>query len=124
MLSNVLNRWTVLVRGERNSHMKKKSLAQSSTTVPAKTAARASSLQLSSPHSLECEIKHALAVDTDVNLSSFVVHRTKNGVCLEGVLEFDGECPDICKRIQAIAGVDEIINHLLVKPRAPLPPKG
>ena len=104
--------------------MKKKSLAKPSDPIPAKTAARASSLQFSSPHSLECEIQHALAVDTDVSLSSFVVHRTKNGVCLEGVLEFDGECPDICKRIQALTGVDEIINHLLVKPRTPLLLKG
>tara|TARA_R110002095_G_scaffold32365_1_gene30795 strand:+ start:909 stop:1223 length:315 start_codon:yes stop_codon:yes gene_type:complete len=104
--------------------MKKKTLAQSSQTIPAKTAARAASLQYSIPHSLECEIKHALAGDAEVCLSSLVVRRTKNGVCLEGVLEFDGECPDICQRIKALTGVEEVINHLLVKPRMPIPPKG
>lgn len=104
--------------------MKKKSLAPSSEVMPEKTAARTSSLQFSSPHSLECEIQHALALDSDVCLNSLVVRRTKNGVCLEGVLEFDDECPDICKRIQALTGVEEVINHLLIKKRMPLPPKG
>ncbi|QDU09194.1 hypothetical protein [Gimesia aquarii] len=105
--------------------MKKKSLAPSSKVMPPKTVAdRTSALQLSDPHSLECEIQHALALDSDVCLNSLVVRRTKNGVCLEGVLEFDDECPDICKRVQALTGVEEVINHLLVKKRMPLPPKG
>ncbi|WP_298861095.1 hypothetical protein [uncultured Gimesia sp.] len=104
--------------------MKKKSLVRSPEPIPAKTAARISSLQFGAPHSLECEIQHALVIDSDVNVKSLVVHRTKNGVCLEGVLEFEGECPDICKRIQALTGVEEVINHLLVKRRMPLPPKG
>lgn len=80
--------------------------------------------RLSEPHALECEIKHALAVDSDVCLNSLVVRRTKNGVCLEGVLEFDDECPDLCKRIQALTGVEEVINHLIMKRRMPIPPKG
>lgn len=104
--------------------MKKKSLAQSSNTMPAKTAARTTSLQFDAPHSLECKIQHALAIDSDVCLNSLVVHRTKNGVCIEGVLEFDGECPDICNRIKALTGVEEVINHLMLKRRLPLPPKG
>ncbi len=105
--------------------MKKKSLVQSSKTMPVATSTRTTSLQSSDPHSLECEIQHALAIDSDVCLNSFVVHRTKNGVCVEGVLEFDGEeCPDICKRIQALTGVEEVINHLLIKKRMPIPPKG
>lgn len=104
--------------------MKKKSLDQSSKAMPVKAPTRITSLQSSDPHSLECEIQHALAIDSDVCLNSLVVHRTKNGVCLEGVLEFDGECPDICKRIQALTGVEEVINHLMMKKRMPIPPKG
>ncbi|MFK7778563.1 MAG: hypothetical protein QM501_10715 [Gimesia sp.] len=104
--------------------MKKKSLVRPSKTIPAKTASRDSSLQFGAAHSLECEIQHALVLDSDVNVTSLVVHRTKNGVCLEGVLEFEGECPDISKRIQALTGIEEVINHLLVKRRMPLPPKG
>jgi len=104
--------------------MKKKTLPKSSKTTPAETAERTSTLRFGAAHSLECEIQHALALDSDVNVSSLVVHRTKNGVCLEGVLEFEGECPDVCKRIQALTGVEEVINHLLVKRRMPLPPKG
>lgn len=104
--------------------MKKQSLAQSSNTIPAKTATRASSLQLDAPHSLEHKIQNALAIDSDVCLNSLVIHRTKNGVCIEGVIEFDGECPDICNRIKALTGVEEVINHLMPKRRMPLPPKG
>ncbi|QDV50521.1 hypothetical protein [Gimesia fumaroli] len=104
--------------------MKKKSLAQSSNPTPTKSTARATSLQFDAPHSLECEIQHALALDSDVCLNSLVVRRTKNGVCLEGVLEFDDECPDICNRIKALTGVEEVINHLMMKKRMPLPPKG
>ena len=104
--------------------MKKKSLAQSPNPTPAKEATRTTSLQFDAPHSLECEIQHVLALDSDVSLNSLVVRRTKNGVCLEGVLEFDGECPDICNRIKALTGVEEVINHLMMKRRMPLPPKG
>ncbi|WP_417389994.1 hypothetical protein [Gimesia sp.] len=104
--------------------MKNKMLAQETNRIPAKTAARSAVMQFNAPHSLECEIQHALTEDTDVCVNSLVVHRTKNGVCLKGVLEFDGECPDITKRIQALTGIEEVINHLLIKRRMPLPKKG
>lgn len=104
--------------------MKSNSLPPTAQTLPAKTASRIAPRSFEAPHGLECEVKHALAVDADVSLNSLVVRRTKNGVCLEGVLEFDDECPDICKRIQALTGVEEVINHMLMKRRMPIPPKG
>lgn len=104
--------------------MKKKSLAPRPVPTQPAPVERSTSLEFDSPHSLECTIQHALAIDSDVSLSSVVIHRTKNGVCLEGVLEFDDECPDICNRIKALTGVEEVINHLMMKKRIPLPPKG
>ncbi|MEQ8851314.1 hypothetical protein [Gimesia sp.] len=104
--------------------MKSKPLPRTDQPHPANTASRIAPRNFEAPHALECEIKHALAIDSDVCLNSLVVRRTKNGVCLEGVLEFDDECPDLSKRIQALTGVEEVINHMVMKRRMPIPPKG
>lgn len=65
------------------------------------------------PHSLERQVQIKLLAQPDLKFSSLVVRRTIDGVCLEGILE-SGD-PDVCSLAQQVAGVNRVINHLLVR---------
>jgi hypothetical protein len=43
-----------------------------------------------------------------------VIRRIPNGVCLEGVLESEGD-PDVSGVARSVAGVNEVLNHLVVR---------
>ena len=43
-----------------------------------------------------------------------MIRRIPNGVCLEGVLESETD-HDICNLARSVAGVDEVLNHLVVR---------
>lgn len=76
-------------------------------------------------HRIEQAVQRELLNETTVRFASLVVRRIdKNGICLQGVVETDDAVPDLCKIAQRVAGVDQVLNHLLVTPRRPLPPKG
>jgi len=76
---------------------------------------------LPAPHGLEQDVRRSLLANPNVRISSLVVRRMPNGVCIEGVLETDDGPPDVCALVRRIPGITEVVNHLVV--RRP-PPKG
>ena len=68
------------------------------------------------PHAIEREVRKRLASADGIRFMELVVRRLPNGVCLDGVVHTDGECPDIAGVVRQIVKVDQVINHLLVLP--------
>ncbi len=76
------------------------------------------------PHRIEFEVHSRLTSLSGVNFSSLVIRRIKNGVCLEGVVEPGGNDMDVCDVARTVAGVDNVLNHLVVRGRRAIPQKG
>jgi hypothetical protein len=68
------------------------------------------------PHGLEQAVHRRLCSQPGLSISSLVIRRIPNGVCLEGVLESDAD-QDVCHLARSIAGVDEVLNHLVIRHR-------
>ena len=66
------------------------------------------------PHSLERQVLRRLLGHPELTFSSLVVRRTPEGICLEGMLT-STEGPDVCSLARQVAGVDQVLNHLLVQ---------
>jgi len=68
------------------------------------------------PHGLEHAVHRRLRAQPGLEIASLVIRRIPNGVCLEGVLEGDS-VQDVCNLARSVAGVDEVLNHLVVRQR-------
>lgn len=66
------------------------------------------------PHQFEHEIQRQLLSQPELEFSSLVVRRTQNGVCLEGTLRTGKSAADVCAIVRKVAGVTEVLNHLVV----------
>ena len=66
-------------------------------------------------HHVEQAVQRELMAHPQLHFKTLVVRRTQNGVCLEGILEADENCPDVGNIAKTIAGVEEVINRLMVK---------
>lgn len=97
---------------------------QGAEVFPLQFAGDCSAVMLESPHQVEREVQRELMSHPGLHFSSLVVRRLDNGVCLQGVLEVEGDEPDVCSLAQRVAGVQQVLNHLVVAPRHELPPKG
>ncbi|MCA9115104.1 MAG: hypothetical protein KDA79_08455 [Planctomycetaceae bacterium] len=65
------------------------------------------------PHVVEHEVKRRLTTEPGCQFSSLVVRRIDGGVCLEGVVKA-GPCGDGIRNLaQQIAGVENVLNHLV-----------
>lgn len=82
------------------------------------------SLTVNLIHEMEQDVKRRLLSADNLQFSSLVVRRIPGGVCLEGVLETDDEFADVCSLAQQVAGVEEVLNHLVVRPGGRPPAKG
>ena len=67
------------------------------------------------PHQVERAIQRELLGQPGLRFSSLVIRRIRDGICLEGVLETEDECPDVCRLVKSVAGVDNVLNHLVVR---------
>ncbi len=76
------------------------------------------------PHQVEQEVRRYLLTHPNLRFSSLVIRRIRDGVCLEGVLDADQRSPDVCTVAQSVAGVHEVLNHLVVQSSGGLPAKG
>jgi len=76
------------------------------------------------PHQIEQEVRRALLSQPNLHFSSLVVRRIADGVCLQGILQTNSESPDVCSIAQRVAGVNCVLNHLLIAPGRALPAKG
>jgi osmotically-inducible protein OsmY len=77
-----------------------------------------------SPHQVELDVQRALLAQPRLHFSSLVVRRINDGVCLQGVLEADADSPDVCTIAQRVAGVRQVLNHLVVAGGCKLSGKG
>ena len=82
---------------------------------PASTLAIDSSVVAAGPHQIEEDVQRELLGHSNLRFSSLVVRRIRDGVCLEGVLDVDETCPDVCGLARQVAGVREVLNHLVVR---------
>ena len=71
---------------------------------------------LAAPHGLEEAVHRRLRSQPGLRIASLVIRRIPNGVCLEGVLENDAD-QDVCNLARSVAGVDEVLNHLVIRQR-------
>ncbi|QDU36469.1 hypothetical protein Mal4_07550 [Maioricimonas rarisocia] len=65
---------------------------------------------------IERNVRNTLVDQPGLKFSSLVVRRIHDGVCLEGVLEVsdDTDGTDVSNLARQVAGVDNVINRLLV----------
>ncbi|MFP6763993.1 MAG: hypothetical protein VB858_10250, partial [Planctomycetaceae bacterium] len=66
-------------------------------------------------HSVERRLQQKLMAHPDVRFSSLVVRRMAEGVCLQGVLEYDDSVPDIHSLVRGVAGIDMVLNQLVIR---------
>jgi osmotically-inducible protein OsmY len=76
------------------------------------------------PHGIEKDVQRELLAEPRLHFSSLVIHRVQNGVCIEGVVEADDGSPDVTRLAKRVAGVDRVINRLVMTHARQLPPKG
>ena len=67
------------------------------------------------PHQIEEDVQRKLLSYPELQFSSLVIRRIPDGVCLEGVLEVEKDCPDICRLAKSVSGVREVLNHLVIR---------
>ncbi len=68
------------------------------------------------PHRLERAVRRHLMSHPKLRFSTLVIRRIPNGVCLQGVLEESVDL-DVCSLARSVAGVNEVLNHLVVRQR-------
>ena len=73
-----------------------------------------SSARLALPHAVESEVHRRIQQQPNLTIKSLVVHRTPNGVCLEGRIESPDPQIDLAGLMQGIPGLEEIVNHLVI----------
>ena len=66
------------------------------------------------PHSVESGVRRRLLADPAFSVSSLVVRRIPNGVCLEGVVHVHVDKADVTAAARQVLGVKEVQNHLLI----------
>ncbi len=71
---------------------------------------------IEAPHRLEQAVQRHLLSHPELRFSTLVIRRIPNGVCLEGVLEHSSNL-DVCGLARSVAGVNEVLNHLVVRHR-------
>ncbi len=77
--------------------------------------------QSDSCNQLASDVRRALLSENGLDIASLVVRRVPNGVCLEGVVRVNGDDVDVCRAVRKLAGVGEIMNHLVVCWNCPEP---
>lgn len=75
------------------------------------------------PHRLEQDVRNRLMAEPSLNFTSLVVHRVRDGLCLEGVLEVD-DADDVSTLVRQVCGATPVLNHLVVHCNRELPRKG
>lgn len=64
---------------------------------------------------VERHLHQSLMALQQVTFSSLTVRRIEDGVCLQGVLEYNDSVPDVCQLAQQVAGVENVLNRLVIR---------
>ncbi len=102
----------------------KKESREGTGSSPPRFASEALTAPAMSPHQIEQEVRSALLAQPNLHFSSLVVRRIEGGVCLQGTMQTEGDSPDVSSIAQRVAGVNCVLNHLLIAPGRRLPAKG
>lgn len=68
-------------------------------------------------HTIERDVQRHLLVDSDFHISSLVVHRIPDGICLEGTLwavNDKDNLKEVSQEAMRVAGVKQVLNHLVL----------
>ena len=86
----------------------------------AATGATAVADPLLGQHKVEQEVWRELHSTPGVHFSSLIVRRTRDGLCLQGVMETgaDDSAPDVDNLVRRVASVQCVMNQLLVRERS------
>lgn len=76
------------------------------------------------PHDVCLEVRRNLLAHPSLRFSSLIIRRTRDGVCLEGMMDPPDGPTDVCDLAREVAGVNEVINRLLVRQHHRPPRKG
>lgn len=80
------------------------------------------------PHVTELQVQRQLLAHEEWSFQSLVVHRMRDGICLQGVVQGDEgtDTAEICDLARKVAGVSNVINHLVLHQAdvSGVPPKG
>lgn len=68
--------------------------------------------EICSPHGFEQQVRFEL--ESEHRFSSLVVRRIPGGVCLQGVIDVDDSLPDVDSLARRIAGVERVLNQLVM----------
>ena len=71
------------------------------------------------PHRIEEDVQRELLAHPDLRFSTLVIRRLPGGVCLEGVLNVNESMPDLCSLARSVNGVEQVVNHLVVRQSQP-----
>ena len=74
------------------------------------------------PHNVELDVRRRLMSDPRLHFPSLVVHRLRDGVCLEGVVETDADMDDVERTVTTVCGVETILNRLVHHRPSPTTP--
>ena len=74
-----------------------------------------SSCREEDPHQIEQDVRRSLLANPDLCFSGLVIRRINNGVCLEGFVESSCEVEDAARLATEVAGVNDVLNRLVVK---------
>lgn len=72
------------------------------------------------PHSVEYQIQRQLQSDPHLQISGLCVHRTPDGVCVEGLLH-EGDQASVHSLIKAIVGDLPVHNRIVCQTSPTLP---
>lgn len=79
-------------------------------------AGRLATLHIDESHGIEYDVRRRLLSRPELRFSSLVVRRIVDGVCLEGVVETDGNTETVGDLVASvIEGVDRVMNRLVVR---------
>ena len=67
------------------------------------------------PHQLEREVQRRILADGGLSISSLVIRRIRDGVCLEGVLESPQSSSQVESIARTVEGVQRVLNCLVVR---------
>lgn len=69
--------------------------------------------QMKSCHDIESDVRRRLLAAAGVSVSSLVVRRVPNGVCLQGVIHFEDEPFDISDAVRELPGIRKVVNQMV-----------
>jgi len=73
-------------------------------------------------HDLEREVQRRLLEEPGLRFTSLVIRRLNDGVCIQGVLETDSDAPDLTTLAKQVAGVDRVIDQVVIHQAAAVGP--